>query len=317
MRAFFHLVCLALAILAAASPGRADIRVERRTYPGGPGAALKVGCYRGLIEVEASSDGRFHIEVTVDPGTEDPVRSRRLLGNVLVGITPGGSAVDVTVRNPKESGWHFDDGTPQRLSVVCHCLVPPACDLDLATRGGSISIGDLTGRVKARGRHGTLFCRAIRGDIDADNEQGDIVVSRCSGVARLRAMQGNIRAGAFTGKLVAATTNGDIDVQRALGGAVISATAGNITVGLPKDPGGETRIETDGGAITVRLGAEAHCSLRASSVWGKVHLRTMLPVVVKSGGDGRKTLEGVLNGGGPLVLVHASGGSVQIEPFTR
>ena len=41
----------------------------------------------------------------------------------------------------------------------------------------------------------------------------------------------------------------------------------------------------------------------------------MVPMAVRSGGDGRKTLVGTLNGGGPLVTLHANGGQVSIQPF--
>jgi hypothetical protein len=304
-----------LAVLAASPAARAEIRTVQRSLPGLPGAALKVECYRGSVAVEASTDGQFHIEITVDSGTDDPVRSKRLLKAVLTEIAPAGPAVDVAVRNPSETGWHFDDGEPSRLSIYCHCLVPAACDLTIATRNGGITVGDLAGRIEVRGRNGTLFLRSIRGDIQGEEEGGDVVLSHCTGSARFRAMQGNIRAGVVEGKMEATTTNGDIDVQGALGGAVLSATAGNITLGLPKDPAGATRIETDGGAITVRIDPEVHCSVRATSVWGKVHLRTMVPMAVRSGGDGRKTLVGTLNGGGPLVTLHANGGQVSIQPL--
>ena len=107
------------------------------------------------------------------------------------------------------------------------------------------------------------------------------------------------------------STNGDIDLQHALGAVSAYANAGDISVRFPATLGGEAKIETNGGGITVKLDPAARCEVKASSVWGKVH--TKLPFVFSSGGDGKKSLRGILNGGGPLLTLHANGGQVVIE----
>jgi hypothetical protein len=307
------LACFCLAAMLAARPAEAEVRRIERNFPGGPNVALQIDSYRGLIEISVAPDSQFHLELVLDPGTEDKAKSDRLLQEVETQISQDGPVVTIRLRNPSVTGLHLELNEPQRVTVEIRCQVPRSCRLDLATNDGSINVGDLSGNVKVRARNGTLFFRHINGDIDAADDHGDIVLSHCTGSVKMSAVVGNIRAGTIVGPVDLQTTNGDIEVQHVLGGGKLSATAGDITLGLPKVMTRDVSADTDGGAITVRLDPEAHCTLHASSVWGKIHLRPAVPVLVQSGGDRKRTLVGTLNGGGPDVRLHASGGQIQIN----
>jgi hypothetical protein len=104
--------------------------------------------------------------------------------------------------------------------------------------------------------------------------------------------------------------SGDINVQHAHGGLVASAEGGSVSVGLEREFPEDVRIKTNGGAIDVKLDPAARCRIQARSVWGRVH--ATLPIQVKSGGDGQRSLEALFNGGGPLLDLHADGGQVHI-----
>ena len=312
---FLALVCLAAA--GAVRPVEAEVQRIERNFPALPGAALKIDSYRGLIEVSVAPDNQFHLELVLDPGTEDPAKSDRLLREVKTEIAATGATVSIQLRNPTVTGLHLELNEPQKVTVDIRCQVPRSCRLDLATHDGSINVGDLAGSVKTRVRNGTIFFRHINGDIDAFDDHGNIVLSHCTGTVKMSALVGNIQAGTISGLVEAKTTNGDIEVQHALGGAKLSATAGDITLGLPKAMTRGCTVDTDGGAITVRLDPESQCSIRASSVWGKVHVRPAVPILVQSGGDNKRSLVGTLNGGGPEVALHADGGNVQINPLVH
>ena len=303
---------IAVFTLAPVSSGK--VRLERRTFPGLPGAALAADIYRGTIDVNASQDGQFHLEIAVDPGTDDPAESERLLARVNTEIKQNGPAVSILVSNPSETSAHFEvDPSSPQVSIYCRFLVPPVCDLDLATIG-AITVGDLTGRLKARSKNGTIFFRHIHGDVDAGDEKADIVLSHCDGSVRLKVLLGNLRVGTVVGRVEAEATNGDVEVQHVHGGGSISTIKGDVTIGVPKDLAGKIRIDTDYGDILVKIEPQAHCSINAKSVWGSVHLSSRLPLIVSSGGNGHKTVDGLLNGGGPMVELHADGGQVRIEP---
>jgi hypothetical protein len=308
-------LCSILAALAFVPAGSGEVRRVQRTFPGQPGAALKVDAYRGTIDVEASPDNQFHLEIVLDPETDSPAESERLLKNVQTEIKQSGPVVSVFLRNPRETGLHFEFSEHEpRVSIDCRFLVPPACDLDLATATGDITVGNLAGRLTAGTRHGTIFFRRIDGNVEANAEKGNIILSRCTGSARLTVLLGSIRAGTIVGRVEGRATNGDIEVQHALGGGSISVIAGDAMIGLPKGLAAPTRIDTDSGAILAQIDPQAHCSIQATSIWGRVHLSPLLTVAVQSGGDGAKDLAGKLNGGGPLLVLHANGGQIRIEP---
>ena len=60
-------------------------------------------------------------------------------------------------------------------------LVPRRCHVELRTRDGGITVGNLTGNVRARSVQGNVFIRRIEGSVDAGTVGGDVIVSRCSG----------------------------------------------------------------------------------------------------------------------------------------
>lgn len=306
----------ALFLLAAAAPPlRAAERVEREDYPAPPGATLKLDTYRGGIDVRDSPDDRIHVEIYEDPGTDDPAEMSRILGRLQIARRQEGTDISIVIRNETETGVRFVWQGQEKISLSCILRVPRVCNLDLATNDGGVSVDSsttLVGRVRARAHKGTVFFRFVDGDIVASTDNGDMVLSRCQGSVDLKAYVGNIRIGTVRGRAVLRTINGNIELQHPFGGVEASAEAGDITVELPRSFDRESSIRTNSGAITVRLDPAAHCLVRASSVWG--HVRTALPFAVESGGDGKRSLVGRLNGGGALLVLHANGGQVRIDP---
>ena len=73
----------------------------------------------------------------------------------------------------------WDDNLP--VDLDCKILVPRRCHVDLQTREGGITVGNLVGRVVARVGKGNLFIRRIEGTVDASVQIGDVTLSRCSG----------------------------------------------------------------------------------------------------------------------------------------
>ena len=303
-------IALAAAGAVPASAAAAAAKVVRRTFELRAGGLLKIDAYHGSIDVEASDDGRVHLEIDLDPGAYSPGESERILKSLQLEFREEPCAVVVTARNPAETGMHLVWKERSPLGLDFRARVPPACSLDLFTGEGEISVDDLAGRVSARVKMGIVFLRHIDGDVSVAADAGDVVLSGCTGSADIRAVKGGIRAGTVRGRADLRSTDGDIELQHAFGGGSIAAEVGDVIVGIPEEMDAEMRISTNGGAITVRLDPAARCDLKASSVWGRVH--TKLPFVVESGGDGKKSLIGRLNGGGALLAVHADGGQVSI-----
>jgi len=293
-----------------APDGRALDRVVRQSYPAGPGAALHLDSYRGGIEIKPIAEAQIRIEVNLQVPIDDDREADRLLGRLQLEMKQDHNLVSVIARNPGETRFRFAWQEKQRIKITYTVSVPPGCAVDIATADGDIVVGDVSGPVRAHAHLGAISFRHVYGDIAATADSGDIIGSHCVGAATLKALRGMIRVGTIEGPADFRAVNGDIEVQHALGGINAVAEAGDITCGFGKVLSREAKFATDGGEITLYLDPSVHCTLAASSVWGRVH--TTLPFAVQSGGDGRKTLAGSLNGGGPLLAVHADGGQVRI-----
>lgn len=306
---------LILVALAAVLPVRAAERIERRDFPAPAGTTLKIDTYRGSIDVTQSPDDQMHLEIRIDPGTDDRAETDSILKTLQLDIRQAGSVISVTARNPSETAVHFTWQKSRKILLSYAVKVPPACNLNMATDDGGIAVQgimqNVVGNMEVKAKKGGIFFRSVEGDIKATVDSGDIVVSRCTGSVDLRAMVGSIRVGTVGGFAELHATNGDIELQHALGGAKVTSTAGEILVGFPKTFSRDSSVSSDGGSIIVRLDPAARCMVQASAVWGRVN--TTLPITVESGGDGKKTLKGRLNGGGALLKLHADGGNLRIE----
>lgn len=136
------------------------------------------------------------------------------------------------------------------------------------------------------------------------------MVSRCTGTVDLRTIAGNVRTGMVGGRARLETVNGNIELQTARGDVEAIATEGDIDAGFATITG-ESIISTKVGNITATINPEESFSIHAKSRWGKISNR--LAIQTDTGGSGRRHLEGDYNGGGPLIELKASGGSVRIE----
>jgi DUF4097 and DUF4098 domain-containing protein YvlB len=226
-----------------------------------------------------------------------------------------GNEVQVRARNPSESRALFAWEEKQRIELTFRVFVPQGCSVNLATLDGSVTVGNFTGKVLAHTRAGTIFCRRIDGSVKASVDTGDIIVSRCTGAVDLRVQKGTIRTGTIFGRIDARNDSGDVEVLSAFGGVNVTTSAGDVAVGFQKGFTGDANIEVNGGSISVKVEPTAAMALSASTSWGRV--QTKLPFVVETGGVGKSKFTGKLNGGGPMVHLHAAGGYVKLDASTE
>lgn len=298
---------------AVSVPAGAAERMFRHTHELPPGGTVTVDTYRGGIFVEETDGNQVRTEVRVELATEDESEADKAVEALKLESAPTGNEVRLTARNPRESRVLFAWEEKKRIELTFRVFVPRGATIVLSTLDGSVTVGNLSGRVDARTRTGRIFCRKIDGSVKATVESGEIVISRATGTTEARVQRGTIRAGTLFGAAKLRTDSGDIEVLSALGGIEAKAAAGDVNVGLQKGFGGETKIEADGGNVVVRIEPTAPLTLQASATWGRVS--TTLPFAVTSGGPGKRSFAGSLNGGGPTVRLHASGGHVNLLSY--
>jgi hypothetical protein len=306
---FFRILALLLAVVPFAA--HAIDRDEERTFPVQPGCTLRVELNRGGIDVQETDADEITVVAHTVIAVASEEQADQLRAALGLEIRQEGNTVVVRAADPGGRGvkLSWNDNLP--VDLDCKILVPRRCHVDLRTRDGGISVGNLTGRVIVRTTQGNLFLRRITGSIDAVTLGGDVIISRCSGEVVAKTERGTIRVGTLGGRAVLTNAGGDIEVLEAHAGLDASADIGDVSVGFPNDFAGETKIRTAYGSIFAKIDPTANCAVRASSFWG--HVDNKLPLAIESGGSGKGKLTGQLNQGGPIVSLHANGGHVFLQ----
>ena len=103
-----------------------------------------------------------------------------------------------------------------------------------------------------------------------------------------------------------------ITVEEVMGTINAHTSGGSVKAHISRQPDSDCRLTTSGGSITVYLERDISVNLDASTSGGSVY--TDFPVTIRGKINPRK-LNAKINGGGPLLYLHTSGGSIHIKEF--
>jgi hypothetical protein len=138
----------------------------------------------------------------------------------------------------------------------------------------------------------------------------DIKVPRRANL-NVRTTNGEVEIEGIEGEIRLRSTNGGLTVSDAAGSVSAGTTNGAIQVELDSvDAASEMEFETTNGGIRLYLPSNIQASLSARTTNGTIE--TDFPVTV-SGTYRRNRLEGDINGGGPLVELRTTNGSIRIR----
>ncbi|MEE9464823.1 MAG: DUF4097 family beta strand repeat-containing protein, partial [Candidatus Neomarinimicrobiota bacterium] len=277
---------------------------ESRTFKVKPGGTLTVDTERGSIEVVAKGKKEVTVEVSKRlsrgwSGDDD-------LDKFVVEYEQNGNDVIVTGKFLDSHGWGFRN---HRVGIRYRITVPEEYNLDIETSGGSINVSDLKGFANVRTSGGSLDLGEIDGPVNARTSGGSVSLEGSSGSADLRTSGGGITVGNVGGRLEARTSGGPIHVQEVMGAVNAETSGGSITAKIVKQPEQDCSLETSGGSITVYLAEDIAVNLDASTsgggLWSDVSIST-------KGRIHPSSMRGTINGGGPELYLHTSGGNIKI-----
>jgi DUF4097 and DUF4098 domain-containing protein YvlB len=170
---------------------------------------------------------------------------------------------------------------------------------DLKTYGGDIEIGPVNGDLRAQTLAGDVRAGIVAGSVTVETSGGDIRIERVGGSAGARTGGGDIILPSVRGGLEARTGGGDVRVailsREARGGVSIHDSGGDVTLTLPADFRGEVDLEV-------------HDSDPEDTL-----IRSEFPEIAVTRQHGSQRAAGVLNGGGPKVLVRTQSGSIRLR----
>jgi DUF4097 and DUF4098 domain-containing protein YvlB len=205
----------------------------------------------------------------------------------------------------------------------------------LSTSNGSYQVGNVSGRVRILTHAGEIHIASAGSGADIKTFGGDIRIGRVQGDFRAQTLAGDVRAGNVAGSARAETAGGDIRIDRVAGLAIVRTGGGDIVlpaVGGAIDAqtgGGEVRIgvlartlkngisiRNAGGDVVLTLPAdfrgELDLEVDGSGDSDDISIRSEFPGLALTRGTNSQSASGVLNGGGPRVLVRTSSGSIRV-----
>ncbi|MBN1351002.1 DUF4097 family beta strand repeat protein [candidate division KSB1 bacterium] len=296
---------------------------EERTeqvFDARPNGNLNIDADFGSVTIESWDRNEIKVIVIKETNQTSKSNAEELFGQYKVIYKKLDDGLEIRGEFP-------DEIRNRQLRVKFVVSVPKACNLDIETSGGSISVSDLKGDMELRTSGGSLKLGDIAGNVNARTSGGSITLAGADGIVNVKTSGGSISIGKTSGTINAKTSGGSItldgsggDVSAHTSGGSLklmhiegnidaSTSGGSIRVELTKQLNQDCRLETSGGTIKVYMKSDIAIDVDAATSAGKVSCE--LPLTVSSLLKSNK-LKGQINGGGPLLKLRTSGGSIKI-----
>ncbi len=284
--------------------------VEKNFSVAGPGA-LRVETQGGSIRVSASADSVVRIKAKQKIRAGSETEADEVLKKLDLAFDQNGNDIRVTAKYERQGiGFNFGSGPP--VQVDFEISVPAGFTTDLHTSGGGITVGDLDGRANLRTSGGSIAVGKMGGAVDARTSGGNITLVEARGPVELKTSGGNITVGRVAGPAELSTSGGGIKIESAEARLIAHTSGGGIRAGISGLLKDECSLSTSGGSVRVSVDKTAAFRLDASTSGGAVDAEGLTLTLEKSS-RGRSRLAGAVNGGGPLLKLRASGGSISIR----
>ncbi len=286
------------------------VRIEEKSFDFSRIDKVEVRTQGGAINVVGgnSDDGRVRVEKVFRNASESEADSME--SKIERTFEVRGNVLYVDFKYEKESSlWGFLSRRPAlsfNIEVDCASNV----DIDLKTSGGPIDVENVEGEVVARTSGGPMQFKQIGGQITAHTSGGPIRATDVEGRVELTTSGGPITVNSIAGNSRLKTSGGPIKALDVRGPLDAKTSGGNITATFPNGIDSDTRLHTSGGGITARLPRDERFFLNAHTSGGGV--QTQFPVEYR-GERKRSHAEGNVNGGGPRLDLHSSGGGIRVD----
>ena len=220
-----------------------------------------------------------------------------------------------------------DEQMRRRVSISYEIVTPVETQAELQTGSGNIGIDGVRGPVGARTGSGNVDVAHVSTAVEANTGSGNIDLDSVGGGGKTNTGSGNITARSVSGDFSGATGSGNVMVEQSATGTVeMTSGSGNLEArgvqgGLRASTGSgdiaaagqlisNWSLKTSSGSIQVKLPAEAAFNIEARSSSG--HIEVNHPLTVQ-GRIGRGQVQGTVRGGGSLLAVSTSSGSIRVD----
>jgi DUF4097 and DUF4098 domain-containing protein YvlB len=291
-----------------------------------PGGTLVVDVDFGAIDVATNGTGEVVVDVLRRVSRSTKAEEEEFLAQRPVTIAQEGNTV--TIQSRAKSRINVPARGKQRTEGKYTITVPAQFNVQLKTAGGAINVSDLTGTAKTGTSGGELKFARLHGALDGGTSGGAIRVVDCEGTQRVKtsgggidvsggagSFDGNTSGGAvavrgFRGMVQVGSSGGGITIENVAGKVEGRTSGGPISASFESPLSEELKLATSGGRVLLRLPENSAFDLDASTSGGSVS--SDLPVSTTDK-PSRSRLKGSVNGGGKPVVLHTTGGSIQVR----
>jgi hypothetical protein len=298
---------------------------ERTINATGP-VTLEVSTGSGSIAVKAGSSGIVKIRGSIrarDDWRADAEKKVQYLESNPP-IEQSGDVIRI--------GHIEEPAYRNNISISYEIETPPDTRLTSQAGSGSHRIDGLRGSVNASAGSGSIEISNIGNDVNAQTGSGSIRVDSVTGRTELRTGSGSIRAERISGSIRASTGSGhitlgqstaeqgallDVEARTGSGGIEVAGVAGSLqastgsgSIKAGGNPIGDWRLHTSSGSVSIEVSPDAAFDLYARTASGRINVDQTVEV---KGGIGRNELRGKVRGGGRLVEVRTSSGSISVR----
>jgi DUF4097 and DUF4098 domain-containing protein YvlB len=316
-----------LLILGTLTASAATEQEQRQRFAIQPGQQLVVDVDFGSIDIQTNATQEVAIHVWRKIGRKSKAEEESFLKDYPVTFNQDSGTVTVRAQHKAKSSWSFFGGRTQNEAKYT-ITVPARFNVRLHTSGGGIAVRDVSGTVAAGTSGGGLDFARLEGTLDGHTSGGGIRVADCRGKLKISTSGGGIDVAGGSGTLVGDTSGGSVKVRDFGGPARVETSGGGITIErvagavegstsggsvqavLLSPLPGAVKLSTSGGGVTARVPEGTSFELDAETSGGGVS--SQLPVTI-SGKPAGNRLKGPVNGGGKLVELRSSGGSIRVE----
>ncbi len=281
-----------------------------KTFPVGSGGVLLVETDIGSISVEGGNTDSVDIEILRQVRTDRQNKADEILEDFDIQFNQTGNDISVSAKFKKRGMRGFWDRIGNKLRVKFIITVPAEFDVDLNTRGGSITVHDIRGEVLTKTSGGSLTFDNIEGNLTGKTSGGSIRIGRMVGRSDIHTSGGSIRIRSAEGPVNAETSGGSIVVEEVMGTIKAHTSGGSVKAFISKQPDSDCSLTTSGGSITVQFSTDVGLDLDAKTSGGRIH--TDFDVTM-SGDISKNAIRAQINGGGPELYLRTSGGSIYLK----
>ncbi len=280
------------------------------TFPVGSGGTLAIESDIGSIAVRGADIDSVDIEILREVRTTSEKKASEILRDYDIRFRHSGDDVTIEAKYKKKGLRGFWNNIGRYLRVKFIITVPSEYNVDLNTKGGSISVENLHGEVLSKTSGGSLKFESIEGNISGKTSGGSISIGEVVGRTNIRTSGGSIRIVRAAGPVDAHTSGGSISVEEVIGTIKAHTSGGSVKAYLSRQPDSDCSLTTSGGSITVHLSEDIGMDLNAKTSGGRVHTDFKVALV---GEISKRSIQGEMNGGGPELYLRTSGGSIYLK----